>query len=154
MGQCWLHSNPWSCSSSEPLLLTTDLNNVCDFNLSKKQAELLGSRVKGWNLLHQDVFWNCQNKFKNFFSQENDPVLCNDVCSVMEALGHQHNPTERRLFIDSSKISIKVVLLHNWNNFPSVLLAHSETWKTPMKIWNYFWKRSSMKNIIGTFVEI
>jgi hypothetical protein len=57
-----------ACSSSEPHLLTEgDLNDiVCDLNLSKKQAEgekegekkqaeLLGSRLKGWNLLHQDT---------------------------------------------------------------------------------------------------
>jgi len=43
--------------SSEPHLLTQgDLNDVLrDLNLSKKQAELLGSRLKGWNLLHQDT---------------------------------------------------------------------------------------------------
>jgi hypothetical protein len=107
--------------------LTTDLNNGCDLNLSKKQAELLGSRAKGWNLLHQDVFCNCQNKLKNFFSQENNPVFCNDVCFVTEALGHQHDPSEWCLFTDFSKSSIKVVLLHYGNNFPSVPLAHSKT---------------------------
>jgi hypothetical protein len=80
-----------------------------------------------WNLLHQDVFRNCQNKFKNFFSQENDPVFCNGVCSVIEALGDQYDPTKCRLFLFSSKISLKVVLLHNGNNFPSVSLAHSKT---------------------------
>ena len=44
------------CSSNEPLLLTQgDLNNIVrDLNLSKKQAELLGSRLKGWNLQRQD----------------------------------------------------------------------------------------------------
>jgi hypothetical protein len=37
-----------SCSSSEPRLLTQgNIDNfVCDFNLSKKQAKLLGSRLK------------------------------------------------------------------------------------------------------------
>jgi hypothetical protein len=36
-----------SCSSSEPCLLTQgDDDFVHDFNLSKKQAELLGSRLK------------------------------------------------------------------------------------------------------------
>ena len=41
------------CSSNEPHPLTEgDLNdNVRDLNLSKKQAELIGSRLKGWNLL-------------------------------------------------------------------------------------------------------
>ena len=44
-------------SSNEPHLLTQgDLNdNVRDLNLSRKQAELLGSRLKGWKLLRQDT---------------------------------------------------------------------------------------------------
>jgi len=53
-----------SFASSEPHLLTRDLNDlVCDLNLSKKQAELVGSRVYGWNLLYHDTeicfFCNC-----------------------------------------------------------------------------------------------
>ena len=38
-----------ACSSNEPHLLTQgDLNDIIrDLNLSKKQAELLGSRLKG-----------------------------------------------------------------------------------------------------------
>ena len=67
-------------------------------NLSKKRAELLGSRLKAWNLLHQDneicFFRNCQNEFKDFFSQENDLLFCNDVYSVIEVLKQQHDPTE------------------------------------------------------------
>jgi len=61
-----------SCSSSEPHLLTQGvLNNlVCDFNLSKIQAELLGSRLKGWHILHQHTetcySHNCQKNSKNF----------------------------------------------------------------------------------------
>jgi hypothetical protein len=44
-----------SCSSSEPNLLTQgDLNDlVRNLNLSKKGAEILASRLKGWNLLQQ-----------------------------------------------------------------------------------------------------
>jgi hypothetical protein len=44
-----------SCTSSEPHLLTQDdLNDlVCDFNLSKKEAETLASRLQGGNLLQQ-----------------------------------------------------------------------------------------------------
>ena len=46
-----------SCSSNEPHLLTQgDLNDVVrNLNQSKKQAELLGSRLKGWNLLREDT---------------------------------------------------------------------------------------------------
>jgi len=46
-----------ACSSNETHQLTQgDLNDIVhNFNLSKKQAELLGSKLKGWNLLHQDT---------------------------------------------------------------------------------------------------
>jgi len=47
----------------------------------------------------------------------------------MEVLGHECNPDQRRLFIDSSKMCLKVVLLHNGNRFPSVPLAHAANMK-------------------------
>jgi len=61
-------------------------------------------------------FHNCQNEFKEFFSQDSNVVFCNDVSSVIEALGHQHDSTELRLFIDSSKVSLIAALLCNWIN--------------------------------------
>ena len=73
----------------------------------KKEAELLGPRTKGWNLLHRDTeiyfFRNRQNEFKELFCQENDLVFCSGVCCVIEALGRQHDPTEWRLFINSER---------------------------------------------------
>jgi hypothetical protein len=47
----------------------------------------------------------------------------------MEALGHQHNTQQWRLFTDSSKVSLKVVLLHNGNKYPLVPLAHAVNMK-------------------------
>ena len=46
-----------NASSCEPHLLTQgELNDlVRDLKLSKKQAELLGSRLRGWNLLQKDT---------------------------------------------------------------------------------------------------
>jgi hypothetical protein len=38
-------------------------------------------------------------KFKDFFSQEDGVVFCNDVCSVMEVSGHEYNPDQWRFFI-------------------------------------------------------
>jgi len=52
-------------------------------------------------------------------------MFFNDVCSIMEVLGHEYNPDQWRLFIDLSNVSFKVVLLHNGNRFPSVPLAHA-----------------------------
>ena len=58
-----------NCASSEPQLLTQrDFKYVVrDLSLSKKEAEPLGSRLKGWNLLRQgtDMFLRSrQNKYK------------------------------------------------------------------------------------------
>ena len=68
-------------------------------------------------------------QFKDFFSQDGGVVFCNDVCSVMEVLGHEYNPVQWRLFIDSSEVSLKVVLLYNGNRFPSIPLAHATSLK-------------------------
>jgi len=68
-------------------------------------------------------------ELKDFFSQEDGIVFCNDVCSVTEVLGHECNPDQWRLFIDSSKVSLKVVLIHNRNRFLSVPLAHAANMK-------------------------
>jgi hypothetical protein len=49
---------------------------------------------------------------KDFFSlKKNDTVFYIDVCFVIEAVGHQHDPTEWHLFIDSLNVSSKAVLL-------------------------------------------
>jgi len=73
----------------------------------KKLAELSGSRLKLWNLLHPDTeiyfFRNRQNEFKEFFSK--NLVFCNSVCSVTEAFGHQDDKSEWPLFIYFSKVS-------------------------------------------------
>jgi len=63
-----------TCPSNEPHLLThRDLNDIVhNLNLSKKQAELLSSKLKGWNLLRQDTkvsfYPGRQEDFKDFFS--------------------------------------------------------------------------------------
>jgi len=97
--------------SSEPHLLEPgDLNDfVRDFNLSKKQAEIFSVKLKVWNLFRQDTemyfFRNRQNKFKDFFSQENYLEFCNNVCFIMEALGHL------AFYLSTQKFSLKDMLI-------------------------------------------
>jgi hypothetical protein len=71
-----------------------------------------------------------------------------------EALGHQHDPTKWPLFIDSSKVSLKAVLLHNGNKFPSVPQAHAANKKESYKNMNLLLEKIQYKNIIGKFVGI
>jgi len=56
-------------------------------------------------------------EFKDFFSHEDGAMFCN-VCSIKEVRGYEYNPDQWRLFTDSSKVSLKVVLLNNGNRFP------------------------------------
>ena len=56
-------------------------------------------------------------------------MFCNDISSVTEVLGHECNPDQWRLFIDSSKVSLSVVLLHSGNKFSSFPLAHAANTK-------------------------
>ena len=149
-----------ACSSNEPHLLTqVDLNDIVrDLNLSKKQVELLGSRLKGWNLLLQETkvcfYRGRYYEFKNFFSLEDGVVFSNDVCSVMEVLVREYYPDQWRLFIDSSKVSLKAVLLHNGNRFPSVPLAHAANMKEIYESVKLLWERLSTTNLSGSYVMV
>jgi len=50
---------------------------------------------------------------QDFYFEENYLVYCNNTCAVIDVLDHEYKTTEWRLFIDSSKTSLKAVLLHN-----------------------------------------
>jgi hypothetical protein len=95
--------------------------------LSKGQEELLASRLKSWNVLEKGTkicyYRQRQHEFQHMISLQDDLVYCNDVDSLLDALGQQRNPGEWRLFIDSSKLSLKAVILHNGNEKPSIPLA-------------------------------
>ena len=157
-------------SAREPHLLTQgDLNDlVRDLDLSKKQAELLGSRLKSWNLLHRDTrvcfFRNRQKEFEDFFSLDGDIAFCNDIGSVLKVLDIEHKVEEWRLFIDSSKVSLKAVLLHDGNELPSIPITHAtnmkETYETmklllqTVKYNEYKWKICSDLKIVALLLGL
>jgi len=60
-----------------------------------------------------------------FFRKEDDLVFCYDVDGLMNALGIKHDSQEWRLSIDSSKLSLKAVLLHNGNQHPCIPVGHA-----------------------------
>ena len=111
---------------------------VRDLALPKYKAEILGSRLKQWNLLEQETkiseFRHRNEKLSSFFDSYNSLCFCNDVDGSMIELGYEHKCDEWRLFIDSSKASLKAVLLHNGNIHPSIPVAHAvqlkETYET------------------------
>ncbi|KAI6659906.1 hypothetical protein LOD99_14246 [Oopsacas minuta] len=102
---------------------------VRDLSHSKEKAELLGSRLKELNLLKPGTtishFRRRHANVSAYFKFEDCVCFCTDIDSLMYELGHEHISTEWRLFIDSSKASLKAVLLHNGNEKPSVPIAHA-----------------------------
>ena len=117
-------------SGNEPHWITKeDLNDLArDLYLSKLQSELLASRLKQWNLVQEDVritsFRNRNKNLASFFDMENKLCYCTNILGLFTSLGLPHNPSDWRLFIDSSKRSLKGVLLHNGNKYPSIPIAH------------------------------
>ena len=132
------------CSSAEPKLFTqAGLNDlVRDLRLAKRPSELLGSRLQERNLLMPDVnitsFRDRNNRFSKHFASEGELCYCKDVDGLFNEYNIKNNPEEWRLFIDSSKRSLKAVLLHNGNKYPSLPMAYSihlkETYETMSRI--------------------
>lgn len=112
-----------------------DLNDlVRDLGLPKDGAELLASRLKERNMLSKGTkvtfYRNRDEPFRKYFIEEGELVYCNDVYGLMNELKENiYEPNDWRLFIDSSKRSLKAVLLHNTNVYAPVPVAHSVTLK-------------------------
>ena len=57
---------------------------------------------------------------------EDDLVYCNNIQGLLSEMAlPEYNPDEWRLFIDSSKRSLKCVLRHNGSKFACVPIGHS-----------------------------
>jgi hypothetical protein len=125
------HVSHGRSSVPQPHILTQDeLNDlVRDLELSKSKVELLGSRLKQWNVIEKNVllasFRSCYQQLVPFFRKEDDLVVCYDVDCLMNALGVKHGPQEWPLFIDSSQLSPKAMLLHNGKLHPSIAVGHT-----------------------------
>ena len=89
----------------------------------------MGSRLQQWKVLENDVrislFRDRQKDLVQFFIIEGDLVYCTDIDGLIVALRITHDPDEWRLYIDSSKTSLKTVLLHNGNVLPSIIDGHA-----------------------------
>ena len=112
-----------------------ELNDlVRNLSLSTDSAELLASRLKkktsSLTVLASVSSATGIKSTSVFFSTVKDLVYCVDIAQLLLKLGVPQNECKDWWqFIDSSKWSLKCVLLHNGNQFASVPIAHSTTLK-------------------------
>ena len=117
--------------SAPELFSPMELNDlVCDLGLSKKAAEILASRLQEKHLLDDSAkvlyFRKQYHSFVTFFSEQKQFVYWHNILGLLRQLGvASYIPTEWRLFLDSSKQSLKCVLLHNVNLYEGVVVGHS-----------------------------
>ena len=95
---------------------------------------------------------------------ENKLCYCTNIPGLFTSLGLPHNPSDWRLFIDSSKRSLKGGLLHHGNKYPSIPIAHSvhlkesydnmELLLEAIKYSEYQWSLSGDLKVIGLLMSM
>jgi hypothetical protein len=98
--------------------------------LTKEKIELLGSRLREKIMLVSGVkfswYRNREKEFRKYYTHEDQLQLCTDIRNLLHQLGEkEYDSSTWRLFIDSSKRSLKAVLLHNSNVLVFIPLEHS-----------------------------
>ena len=99
-----------------------------------------------------------------FLQKEDDLMFCYEVGCLMNALGIKHDPQEWRLFIDSSKLSLKAVLLLNGNQHPCIPVGHAvqmkETYENlkqllnKLEYRNYGWHSCDDLKVVSLFMGL
>jgi len=116
------------------LFAQDDLDDlVRDLDLPKASAELLASRLQERKLLLPGTIISRyryrDQEFQKFFKAEGGLVYCCDINGLVLSMGIDYNAAEWRMFVDSSKRSLKAVLIYNGNTVASLPIAHSVTLK-------------------------
>lgn len=140
-----------------------ELNDLIrDLGLTKSNAEILTSRLKQWNLLDSSCRVTKQRRrhevFAQYFTLDEQVCYCHDISGLFEEIGFPYNSRDWRLFMDSSSRSLKAVLLHNGNQFPSIPIAHSvhlkEDYDNVKRLLNLVSYDSHNWDVIGDFKMI
>ena len=125
----WLLQHFRSVQNQNPLAKASLNDLVRDLGLSKKLSEILASRLGEYGILDSGAkirFHRGRDDLLiRFFAMEDDFVYCDTSRPLFKNGLLEYNPNEWRLFIDSSKRSLKCVLLHNSNKFACVPIEHS-----------------------------
>lgn len=125
--------NPEPSVSNQPILINQNKLDsiVAKLELTQHKSEELASFLKSNNVLAPGVkvtaYRSRQATLQTLFvvNDEKTSAYCPDVGKLMDAMEIKYEADDWRLFIDSSKLSLKAVLLHKTNKKPSVPIAYS-----------------------------
>jgi hypothetical protein len=103
---------------------------IRELQLTIEKSELFSSRLREKNMMASGVkfswYRNREKEFRKYHAQEYQLVFCTDIRNLLHQLGEiEYDPSTWRLFIDSSKRSLKAVLLHNSKVQTYIPFAHS-----------------------------
>lgn len=114
----------------QKLVTNEMLNDMArDLGLLKNKTELLASRLKEWKLTAKGFLVTALRDRGDFaqydeyfrFDEVNKLVYCHDIDGLFKTMEYAHYPEQWRLFIDSSKESLKGIF-HNVFTVFSVFL--------------------------------
>ena len=102
--------------------------------MSKEQSDFMVSEFKRRNMLEKgtkiSVYRNREENFRKYFKEDSNLVYCTDAKELIDEFKpNVYKPENRRLFIDSSKRSLKTGLLHITNKYAPIPVAHLTTLK-------------------------
>ena len=106
--------------------------------MPKESVELLASRLQEKHLLKTGTsvsfYCNKKEKLRKYFHSDGQLVYYTDVKGLLLAMSlPAYRSNDWRRFIDSSKISLKCVLLHKGNQYGSIPIGNSVTLKENYK---------------------
>lgn len=119
------------------------LNDLArDLELTIDKSELLASRLKQFGALAPTTkityFRERGILLSGFFKDENGLCACVDIPGLFRAMQQEYDANEWRLFIDSSRRSLKAVLVHIGNEKPSIPIGFAngmkETYESMAKL--------------------
>lgn len=118
------------CIAQPKLFTQPELNGLIrDLDISKEKSEMMASRLAERTLLTTDckiTYYRDRHKpFAKYYLKKGNICYCHDIPGLFKEFGEAYDSMEWRLFIDSSKLSLKAVLLHQGNRKPSIPLAHA-----------------------------
>ena len=103
---------------------------VRGLGLCKESSEILASRLDEYSILDSGTkitfYRDRDDLLIRFVAMEDDFLYCNNIQCLLSEMGlPEYNPNESRLFIDSSKRSLKCVLHYNGNKLACFSIGHS-----------------------------